>query len=410
MLLVCLFARRDQWAILTNWQAQRCLHDGRYAEAEDWLDKSSWLSPRNAETQLLIARVARRQGKMSDVRRHLAAARSLGLAETRVQREHWMALAQDGQMSEASPHLSEMLLSPDDDAEEILLAFVVGYLKTQKIGRANQLLDAWAAEFPNTATPHFLRGVISQDNLEWNTGIEHFQKAFALDASHPRVALHLAHCLQSNRQHEEALPYFDIASRIPLVAAEATVGKSVCLSEIGRSNEAAHLLRSLLKRQPGNREAALELARLEVADGDYEQAVQRLKPIHERDPRDYDVRYALATALRGAGHTDEASRHFDAISLAREQLQRAEILSEEVDPNIETRFEIGTIYLQFGEQTKGVFWLRSLLDDFPGHTPTHKALADYYESKSDEDASFRTLANFHRESTNRTSSAGNARP
>ncbi len=141
VLLVCLFAQRNRWASLPNWVAQRCLAEHRYSEAQAWLARASWLSPRNAETQWLMARVARHQGKMSAVQKHLATAREFGLPADRIQREHWLALAQDGQMREAGPHLSELLFNPNGDGEEIVHAFAIGYLKTQNQRMANQLLE-----------------------------------------------------------------------------------------------------------------------------------------------------------------------------------------------------------------------------------------------------------------------------
>ncbi|MDP6467881.1 MAG: tetratricopeptide repeat protein [Pirellulaceae bacterium] len=340
---------------------------------------------------------------MSAVQKHLATAREFGLPADRIQREHWLALAQDGQMREAGPHLSELLFNPDGDGEEIVHAFAIGYLKTQNHRMANQLLDVWAADFPNVAEPHFLRGVMDQDNDSWAPAIEHFERALEIDASHPRAALHLAHCLHSSKQHAEALVYFDLASRSPVAKLDAAIGKALCLCDLGRNDEGAQLLRDVLEGDPENTKAALELARLDVEEGKYDQALRRLRLLHQREPGDFDIRYALATALRGLGHNDEAHRHFDAVIFAREQLQKAVIMAEQPDPDVETRYQVGVIYLEYGVPKNGIFWLRSVLNQVPNHAPTHRALADYYEGKSAEDPSYRELASFHRNALSESS-------
>jgi tetratricopeptide (TPR) repeat protein len=163
------------------------------------------------------------------------------------------------------------------------------------------------------------------------------------------------------------------------------------------------LLRDVLEGDPENTKAALELARLDVEEGKYDQALRRLRLLHQREPGDFDIRYALATALRGLGHNDEAHRHFDAVIFAREQLQKAVIMAEQPDPDVETRYQVGVIYLEYGVPKNGIFWLRSVLNQVPNHAPTHRALADYYEGKSAEDPSYRELASFHRNALSESS-------
>lgn len=400
VLLVVLFTQRNRWATLPNAMARRQLavrRDAGDAAAEAWLQTSLRLSPRNAETQWLLARVARRQGRMSAVKEHLTLAQEYGLARERIEREQWLALAQDGQMRAAEPHLSELLLKPDGDEQEILNAYVIGYLKAQSLGKAKQLLDAWAKDFPNTAEPHFLRGVIEQDATSWGPAIEHFQTALAADPKHPRAALHLAHCLLSMKRHQEALTYFERASQLPAAEREAKVGMAQCLTDLGRNEEARTLLQDVLIQEPQHMEATLELARLEVDNAEYDQALERLQRLYQRRPRDYDVRFTLATALRGLGRAEEAKEHFEVVSLARSALRRASTLADGTGQDLETRYQIGLIYLEYGDPKQGVLWLRSVLDENPDHTPTHIALAEYYDSKADESSEFQELAAFHRE-------------
>src|SRR5262249_52138197 len=54
-------------------------------------------------------------------------------------------------------------------------------------------------------------------------------------------------------------------------------------------------------------------------------------------------------------------------------------------------FEIGSILLQIGETRLGLHWLHQALNRDPNHQPTHKLLAEHYQSHSDEQK-----ASFHR--------------
>jgi hypothetical protein len=64
--------------------------------------------------------------------------------------------------------------------------------------------------------------------------------------------------------------------------------------------------------------------------------------------------------------------------------------------DIESRYKIGRIFLDFGSPKEGVIWLQSVLDYDANHKPTLEALAAFYEDRSKESPEFAELAKRYR--------------
>ena len=67
--------------------------------------------------------------------------------------------------------------------------------------------------------------------------------------------------------------------------------------------------------------------------------------------------------------------------------------------------EVGMILLRNGHDQEGLRWLSSVLQENPGHRPTHAALADYYERSGNP-----LLAARHRQLAQQDGTAGSALP
>ena len=64
--------------------------------------------------------------------------------------------------------------------------------------------------------------------------------------------------------------------------------------------------------------------------------------------------------------------------------------------DVETRYKVALVYLRHQAPKLGIYWLQSVLAYDPTHQPTHRALADYYETHKDDVASYASLAEYHR--------------
>ena len=78
--------------------------------------------------------------------------------------------------------------------------------------------------------------------------------------------------------------------------------------EAGRPAQAAGHLRALLKSEPGNREALLELGRLLYDSGDVPGALRETRRLLELDPNNVDAHYNLGAIHANQGEIEEARR------------------------------------------------------------------------------------------------------
>ena len=398
-LLVVGWMQRHQLTALPKAWARRSLAARDDQQALRALETAQRISNRDGETEFLLGRLARRQGRMDDAIRHLKRARYLGLAPATLQREEWLVLAQSGQMTAAEPHLVELLNDPQGDGAEICEAFVVGYLFLRNFAAATELLDAWSRDYPRDAQTHYSRGLMHMDLLNLPTAEEQLRRAVELSPTHADALFWLADLLLDGGRADEALGYFERLCRLRPDDLTAAVGQASCLRCVGRSAEARELLERVLTVSANN-EALVELANLDIEDGDYESARARVEPAVKANPQHKDLRYVYGIALRNLGRMDEAREQLDFVVEVSKRLDHANVLAAELSSkpgDVDLRYQIGEIHLRSGGEKEGLVWLNSALACDPRHKPTHRLLAEYYSNKAGDDLKLHELARHHQE-------------
>jgi tetratricopeptide (TPR) repeat protein len=81
--------------------------------------------------------------------------------------------------------------------------------------------------------------------------------------------------------------------------------------ELGKSADAIGYLRRLLKTEPGNTEARLELGRLLYANNDLEGAVAETKKILDSDPKQVDALYNLGAIYANLNNVETARSYWN---------------------------------------------------------------------------------------------------
>jgi tetratricopeptide (TPR) repeat protein len=386
-------------AAFPKWKARQAIAAGKLEAAKEWLAMARRVKADDAETAFLESRILRKQGDLTRFREHLRRAHELGLSLDRVKREQWLAWAQSGQMRQAEPHLSQLLRDPQGDGPEICEAYANGFLRNHRIPEAVRLLTAWIADYPNDARPHFSRGKIHARQRLWKEAERDFRRTLELDSQYLEAAFQLGRVLRKQKRLHEAIGFFELCGASPQVRNLGRVGQAACWRVLGEPDKARAIVNRVLAEQPDQAEALFEIGRLDLDSGRYEEAVKSLKRAHEQSPRDLEIRYTLGSALRGAGRMKLAESHVDFVSQARTALARAQKLEERVahaPGDVSSRYQIGVIHLKYGLPANGIVWLLSVLNYAPGHQPTHKALAEYYEIRAREDPGFAKLAERHR--------------
>lgn len=369
---------------LTEWQiyhSRDLLRQRRPDVALQWLEQLDSLRPGLPDVAFLQARAYRQLGQLDQARTWIEAAWKRGCPIQQVEREQWLAMAQAGQLAEAEPHLTGMLVNPGDDASEICEAYISGYLRNSQFGKAERLLDGWLADCPDDPQAWFTKGRVTEQLDDVKKSLDAYKRATELDPDRTDIRLFYARALVVLHEYDQADPQFQtLLEQVP-DDPEVLSAWARCLLETARTDEARSAWRRILESDSDHIEARIGLGRLEFQEGHNDEALQLLEPVLKTNPKDSEFRYLFGQVLMSCGRPEDARPHLDYASEAQAAMTRVKNLTDEVnkrpdDP--ELRYEIGTLLLQFGQSADGVGWLLSALEADPGHRATHEALLDHY--------------------------------
>jgi thioredoxin-like negative regulator of GroEL len=137
------------------------------------------------------------------------------------------------------------------------------------------------------------------------------------------------------------------------------------------------------------------MARLELNGGRASEALRLLETAQSRQTANLEMQYLMAQALQALGRDEEATAQFQRVSETENAHSEIRRLTEEIErtpDDVEVRFRIGELTLQFGDPDDAVLWWLSVLDIDPLHRPACRQLADYYSGKAASDPAYRDLA------------------
>ena len=373
--------------LYVQFKSRELLAERKPKDAYQWVDKVNRFSWHNETNEFLLARSARKMGDFQNFRYHLIRAFELGFDPARLEREEWLAMAQSGDLNKSEPHLSDLLLDPRGDGQEICEAYVIGYLLIQQYAGAEELLKGWADAYPHDPLPWYLRGVVYRDLTQWKSSESAFRRALSIEPDYSDAAFQLGSVLLTLKKTTDAIEFFERASQDPEFHVESRVGQAHCFRLLGKPKQARAVLDEVVLNYPNDPAASLELGRLSLDEANYESAIHWLEPLVRKNPRNTDARYALASALREVDRIEEAQEHFDAVREINEQLADASQLAESIDTQPESaddRLKVAAIHLKYGSESDGLFWMRSGISVNPTHRPTLEAMLDYYTRKAAE--------------------------
>lgn len=370
------------------YRAQAALHRHRPSDADQWIAAARRLDKDNAQIHFLSARVARRIGDAAGLRSHLERAAELGWPANQLEREWILAQAQAGMLQQAEPHLQELLLNPGDDGAEILAAYINGFVHHYRFARAHKLLEVWEKDFPQDPQPHVMRGKLQHRWKNLPLAEREFRAALLRDPDTFEARFGLAQVLAGQHKYQEAERQFQACLSERPGDPDLLSGWADCLVNLGRMEEAGDVLRRIIATRPDDCFARLGLAKIAMAADRVEEALEWLTPAVKTCPKRPDLRYVYAQALLAGGRRDEAAGHFEYFDEANSALRRVSeltlhLVSEPDD--LQARFEVGRLYIQYGSAEEGANWLKTVLAVDDDHRPTHQLLAEYYEQTGDSE-------------------------
>lgn len=404
------------WIDFCQQRAEKNLVDRDPEQALAWIASAERFEADNPRTTLLKARALR---KAHDVEGAYAALKQyfeLAGATPAFQQEQWLLKAQVGDNSDLQAHLSEILIEPEGSIQDICETYVNSCILNYQFDDALQILQLWEADFPTDPLPNFMRGKMYEHNLAWKEAGTEYETALRKDPGYAPAAYSLGRIQLTLKKTEAALEYYQRAADNTDQPGPAQVGVARCLRLLDRNAEAKALLAQVLKEEPetlqkayqalGDHKATAlsapqqEMAKLELADKNYEAALKWLEPAAEANPLDLGIKNSLVLVYSRLGRKEEARELGQVVKKTNEVLAEIPKLLDRVQEtpgDAELRFEIGRKYLKYVSEEQGVVWLNSVLAYQPNHWGAHRELADYYERNLSRGPSFERLAKLHRE-------------
>lgn len=377
-------------------RAVAAMQVSRLGTADNWLARAERLSPKNARTALLRARLDRKRGQFDKMAEHLQFAAAQGTSKSLVAGEQLLAELQSGALPAVDPRVANLFVKGELEGDEISEAYVLGCLRNYDFEPAFALLASWEADFPNDPRPNFLRGrIIEHQRWEKKASDEYIAASRKAGGVYAPAEYNLARIASENQDDQGALEYYRRCRTGLDVPAAALLGEAAALRRLKQADAAEKILlgtdfddRSQLAQQlielgePIERAtAAYEAERGSVAEAleKYADAETWLKAALEQNPLDWKLRNRYATVLSRLGKRMEAAAEFEKVAAAEKAVSSCDALIERLKKNpadVEARYELGLIFLEHISKRQGITWLRSVLQYDPHHVGARRALDD----------------------------------
>jgi tetratricopeptide (TPR) repeat protein len=391
---------------LRQWHAaEAAVKARRLDEAQRRLDVCLFVWPRSVQVHLLAARVAWLRWDFEGAETHLKRCEKLAHGPTEAtQLEYFLIHAHAGDDDEVAPKLLLYVEKNSPETPLILETLTLAYLHKSRYGPALACLTRWIEAAPDSAEAFRWRGWVMERFNDPEAAIKDYQWALELDPDLIPARLRLAEMFLDRSNAAEALPHLEWLNRQAPERPDVMARLGQCRYLQGEPEEARRLLEAAVQQLPNDSGVLITLAKLDLQENQPAKAEQRVRRALKADPTDTDAEFTLAAILQEQGRWDEASAALDLYRKHTALLKRvAQVLQQEAEhpsTDPDALSELGALSLRNNEQV-GLYWLRRALERDPGHQPTHKVLAEYYESKGDPDK-----AAFHRRQLKPDSKAG----
>lgn len=218
------------------------------------------------------------------------------------------ALANDGQINEAIPHLEEALrLRPDFPEAENNLGHDLTLLGRPREGIPH--LERALRLAPRSAQAHNNLGIAFMATDRATEGMAQFEEALRLQPSYAQAQFNLGLALAQAGRTTEAISRFEAAVELNPDYAEAELNWAIGLMLASRLAEAVPHFERAVRLDPGSVENQLTFGRALAQAGRYDEAIMHYREALRLDPDNGETHQNLALALRQLGRGPEADHH-----------------------------------------------------------------------------------------------------
>jgi tetratricopeptide (TPR) repeat protein len=362
--------------------ARAALRERDYAAARASLVRHLEGHPDSAEGHLLLAQLDRRANRYADALEHLDEAERLGAPEGEVDLEHALLTVQRGVYNARLDQLCyDHLARADEDRQYLILeALSQGFSKTYRLKEAKTCLDRMLVLRLDSGYALRRRAWIFFQDRQYNRAEADYRRALKVDPEDRVARLGLAQLLLDVRKNgREAARHFERLARTRRDAAVVLgLGRSWRL--LGRGADARRLLDKWLADHPTDAIALTDRARLSMDRGATAEAAALLRRAVVQAPYLDEANYLLLLCAERQGRMADAEACQERMRQAKKDREELAALTARLhrtpaDPDLRCR--IAGLFLRLGQEEEGVRWLRTTLDNYPGHRPSQRLLADY---------------------------------
>jgi tetratricopeptide (TPR) repeat protein len=384
VLLVGGVAACEGWAAWQERLAAQALADDRMDEARHHIELALPIRRRRTSTLLLAARIRRLRGAYSEAEQYLVRCGQLDGTSDPVQLEWLLLRCQQGETDQLAPNLLALVRQHHPESPAILETLASVYIRQTRYLEALLCLDRWLERTPDSVRGLDWRGWLGNQLDHRVQAIHDYERLLELQPGRSDIRLRLAQLLVESARHAEAVPHLErLLGELP-DNPDVPTTLAPCRVIQSRPEEARTLLDAVLKDNPDHFDALFQRGKLELTLGHPAEAEPWLRKALQIKPHDIEARYSLYRSLQGQpDRKQEAERELARWEQeGKNQNRLTSLLRKDLGAhpnNVELAHEAGELFLQLGEEQRGLFWLYRALAVNPRHLPSHRALLAYYE-------------------------------
>lgn len=384
LLLVAVLLACEGWAARQEHLAAQALADNYLDEAKRHIECALWVRPRRTSTLVLAARIQRLSGGYSEAERYLLRCLQIHGMSDPVQLEWLLLRCQQGELDQLAPNLFALVRQQHPETPAILETLARVYLRQTRYLEALLCLDQLLELVPDSVRGLDWRGWVGNQLDHRERAIGDYELLLQLQPGRTDIRLRLAQLLIESARHEEATPHLERLLREMPDDPDVVAALAPCRVIQGRSEEARAMLDAVLKDHPDHFNTLYQRGKLELTLGHHAEAEPWLRKALQVNPHDTEAHYSLYQSLQGQPHREKEAER-ERVNWEREgknQKRLTSLLRKDLAAhpnNVELACEAGQLFLQLGEDKRGLFWLHRAVANNPRHIPSHRALLAYYE-------------------------------
>lgn len=380
-------AARNAWAWYHYRQAERAIADDKLEEGLAHLELCARVWKRSAETSFLAARTARRSGDYEKAEKYLRKSGELGWVKEQLTLEAALLLAQRDNPVKVEGFLLDRVRRDDPDTKFIWEALSHGYRASARLSAALGCLDRWVQLEPNNRRALYWRGQMRAQLQGEDGAISDFSRVLELDPERDDARLERAELLLKHEgKFAKAAEEFEYLRERQPDKPEVALGLARAYRAMRRREEARQLLDLVLRNFPRHPHALTERGRIAADTKAYADAEDYFRRSLQANPSDADTMADLIATLRELKKPAEAKEWEKRLVQVKADKERMAELGPQMDQrprDPELPLEAALIMLRNGQDREAMGWFRLALQLDPLHRPTHRALAEFWESKGD---------------------------